>query len=232
VSRVDSEKVAKRGYRSRLRDERAADTRERIVTAARELFVNQGYDAATVAAIAERAGVAEPTVYATFRSKQAIMAALMARTEREAQLPAWLDKISKEPDPASKLDLFAAWSRTLFTISHDLASAVLRGGPFAELLDEGERHRRQAIDDLIAVLNAAGALRHDLPRRQVADRAWILTGPEVYLLATACGWPPTRYQRWLAELLRDQLLQPEPGSTPVSNPVPSRRDNAIPTPRH
>jgi AcrR family transcriptional regulator len=213
---VDSEKVAKRGYRSRLRAERAADTRERIITAARELFASHGFEAATVAAIAESAGVAEPTVYATFGSKRAIMAALLARTELDAQAPAWFEKISNEPDPATKLDLFAAWSRTIFTTSQDLAVAVHRGAAFAELREEAEHHRRQAIDDLIATLDAAGALRHDLPVKQAADRAWILTGPELYLLATTCGWTPSRYQRWLAELLRDQLLHFEPGNKTIS----------------
>jgi AcrR family transcriptional regulator len=218
---VDSEKVVKRSYRSHLRAERAADTRERITTAARELFTSHGFEAATIAAIAERAGVAEPTVYATFGSKRAIMAALLARTELDAQAPAWSEKISNEPDPAAKLDLFAAWSRTIFTTSQDLSVAVHRGAAFAELREEAEHRRRQAIDDLIATLDAAGALRDDLPVKQAADRAWILTGPELYLLATTCGWTPSHYQRWLAELLRDQLLQP--GSKPISKrPRPSR----------
>ncbi len=85
---------------------------------------------------------------------------------------AWFEKISTEPDPGGKLELFAAWSRALFTGSHDLVTAV---------------HRRRAIDDLIAALHAARTLRDDLTAAQAADRAWILTGPELYLLATTCG---------------------------------------------
>ena len=91
----------KRSYRSRLRDERSEDTRERIVTAARQLFAAHGVDGTTVAAIASQAGVAEPTVYATFGSKREIMAALLARTEQEARAGTWAGQIAAEPDRKS-----------------------------------------------------------------------------------------------------------------------------------
>ena len=198
----------KRSYRSRLRDERAEDTRERIVTAARQLFATHGVDGATVAAIASQAGVAEPTVYATFGSKREIMAALLARTEQEARAGVWAGQIATEPDPARKVRLFAGWSRELFTSSHDVVAAAHRGPATAELASEGDRRRRQAIEALVAAVAAAGALRPGLTARQATDRAWILTGPEVYLLAAACGWTAKNYQDWLAALLCEQILKP------------------------
>jgi AcrR family transcriptional regulator len=197
----------KRGYRSRLRDERAEDTRERIVTAARQLFAAHGVDGATVAAIASQAGVAEPTVYATFGSKREIMAALLARTEHEANAGTWAGQIATEPDPARKVGLFARWSRELFTSSHDVIAAAHRGPATAELASEGDRRRREAIEALVAALASAGALRPGLTTRQAADRAWILTGPEVYLLAATCGWTAQDYQDWLAALLCEQILK-------------------------
>lgn len=200
--------TAKRSYRSQLREERAKDTRERIVTAARSLFADRGVDRATVAAIARQAGVAEPTVYAAFGSKRQIMAALLARTEREARAGAWARQIAADPDPARKVGLFAGWSRELFTTSHDVVAAVHRGPATAELAGEGDRRRRQAIEALVAAAAAAGALRAGLTAAQAADRAWILTGPEVYLLAAACGWTAGDYQDWLAGLLCEQILQP------------------------
>jgi AcrR family transcriptional regulator len=201
----------KRAYRSRLRDERAEDTRERIVTAARQLFATRGVDGATVAAIARQAGVAEPTVYATFGSKREIMAALLARTEQEAHADAWAGQIAAEPDPARKVGLFARWSRELFTASQDVVTAVHRGPAIAELASEGDRRRREAIEALVAAVAAAGVLKPGLTARQAADQAWILTGPEVYLLAAACGWTAGNYQDWLAALLREQLLAPATG---------------------
>lgn len=199
---------AKRGYRSRLRAERAQDTRERIVTAARELFAARGVEGTTVAAIAAQAGVAEPTVYAAFGSKRDIMAALLARTEQQARGPAWAGQIAAEPHPSGKLALFAAWSRELFETSHDLIAAAHRSPAVTELAGEGDRRRRQAVESLVAALAEAGALRPGLTREQAADRAWILTGPEIYLLAAACGWSPQDYQHWLADLLTAQTLTP------------------------
>lgn len=200
--------TGKRSYRSRLRDERAGDTRERIVTAARELFAARGVEGATVAAIARQAGVAEPTVYAVFGSKREIMAALLARTEQEAGAGAWAGQIAAEPDPAAKVALFARWSRELFTLSHDVVAAAHRGPATAELASEGDRRRREAIEALVAAVAAAGALKPGLTVRQATDRAWIITGPEVYLLAAACGWSAETYQDWLATLLVGQILAP------------------------
>ena len=61
----------------------------------------------------------------------------------------------------------------------------------------------------MTTLEASGALRAGLSRGQAADRAWILTGVELYLAATdGCGWPDTAYAEWLAELLISQLLAP------------------------
>jgi AcrR family transcriptional regulator len=200
--------TTRRGYRSRLRAERAEDTRERIVTSARALFAARGVEGATVAAIAAQAGVAEPTVYATFGSKREIMAALLARTEQQARGPAWARRIAAQQDPGGKLALFAAWSRELFETSHDLIAAIHRGPAVTELAGEGDRHRRQAAEALAAGLAATGALREGLTEQRGADLAWILTGPEIYLLAAACGWTPHDYQDWLAGLLAAQLLNP------------------------
>jgi AcrR family transcriptional regulator len=209
----------KRAYRSRLRDERAEDTRERIVTAARQLFATRGVDGATVGAIARQAGVAEPTVYAAFGSKREIMAALLARTEQEAHAGAWAGQIAAEPDPAAKVGLFARWSRELFTTSQDVVTAVHRGPALAELASGGDHHRREAVEALVAAVDAAGLLRPALTARQAADRAWILTGPEVYLLAAACGWTAESYQDWLGALLREQLLAPATGDGPARDPA-------------
>ncbi|MEE6311521.1 TetR family transcriptional regulator, partial [Plantactinospora veratri] len=51
-----------RTYRSELRDRQAAETRRRVVEAAIEVFGQHGYQAATFAQIARRAGVSVETV--------------------------------------------------------------------------------------------------------------------------------------------------------------------------
>src|SRR5258706_4828882 len=62
-------------YRTTERTEaRRAETRERIVTSARELIAEGGYVAAQIAAVADRAGVAVGTVYRHFPSKSDLFA--------------------------------------------------------------------------------------------------------------------------------------------------------------
>src|SRR6478735_7304277 len=52
-----------RPYRSPLRDSQVAATRRRVLDAARDLFVEQGYTTTTVAEIAATAEVSAQTIY-------------------------------------------------------------------------------------------------------------------------------------------------------------------------
>jgi AcrR family transcriptional regulator len=70
----------------------AAGTRERLLTAARELIEEGGYGAASVLAIADRAGVAAGTLYRHFASKEELFVevfrSVCAREERAMQAAA------------------------------------------------------------------------------------------------------------------------------------------------
>ncbi len=52
----------------------------------------------------------------------------------------------------------------------------------------------------------AGALRRGLSEYEAVERAWVLTGAELYLLAVSTGWSDDHYEEWLADLLVDQPL--------------------------
>src|SRR5918997_1821855 len=60
---------AKRRYDARSRQNQARETRDRVLTVARRLFVEHGYAGTSVALIAAEAGVSAPTVFAGFTSK-------------------------------------------------------------------------------------------------------------------------------------------------------------------
>ena len=59
---------------STYRQEQARATRDRIAAAARALFAVDGYRMTSMAAIAQKAGVAERTVYTSFGAKREIQA--------------------------------------------------------------------------------------------------------------------------------------------------------------
>jgi len=62
---------------------KALETQARIFEAALELFRERGYEAATMRAIAERAGVALGNAYYYFRSKEHLIQAIYGRTHDE-----------------------------------------------------------------------------------------------------------------------------------------------------
>lgn len=82
--------------------ERGRRTRAAILKAASEVFVELGWNGTSMAAIAERAGVAIGTVYQYFRSKEEVISAIVA----EWALRALAD--IKTWDPSEGLDGLAA----------------------------------------------------------------------------------------------------------------------------
>src|SRR5262245_21846184 len=57
--------------------ERSRQTRRRILQAAQDLFIEQGYGATTLQGIADRAGVAVQTIYFTFGNKPSLLKELV-----------------------------------------------------------------------------------------------------------------------------------------------------------
>jgi AcrR family transcriptional regulator len=74
-----------------LRQVQKAATRERVLAAARELFIAVGYGAATIRQIANLAGVSVGSVFTSFASKGEILSQVME--ERLARLYAELDAV-------------------------------------------------------------------------------------------------------------------------------------------
>jgi AcrR family transcriptional regulator len=93
------------------------DTRERLLTAAYELFAHQGVQAVGVDAIIERSGVARQTMYRHFGSKQDLVLAFLARRE-EVWTYGWLaaEVRRRSDDPRERLltifEVFDEWFRT------------------------------------------------------------------------------------------------------------------------
>jgi AcrR family transcriptional regulator len=95
----------------------AGDARQRLLTAAYELFARQGVQAVGVDAIIERSGVARQTMYRHFRSKQELVLAFLARRE-ELWTYGWLaaEVRRRTDDPRERLlaifDVFDEWFRS------------------------------------------------------------------------------------------------------------------------
>src|SRR6188768_2846225 len=78
-------------------------TREQVLEAARETFVDRGYEGATLAAIASKVGVSPAALLRHARNKRDLFVACM-RPEKDDMLPlGFLEPLSGDEDPASVL---------------------------------------------------------------------------------------------------------------------------------
>lgn len=78
-----------------------AETRQRILDAAREMFVRRGYEATTMRAVAERIEYTPTAIYHHFRNKEALLAELCAMDFRA--LAAAFRRIGRIEDPIERL---------------------------------------------------------------------------------------------------------------------------------
>ncbi len=88
------------------------------------------------------------------------------------------------------------------------AKMAARSNPdVAAVAERGDRARREGTSQLAGVLASKGALREGLDPRDVAERLWLLTSAEQYLLAVdGLGWSSARYEQWLGDLVEAELL--------------------------
>ena len=82
-------------------------TRARIVDAARDLFVEQGYARTTIADIARAADVAPQTVYWAFGSKAGLVREIRDAWFASARTSERMGQVLAIDDPVARLDAFA-----------------------------------------------------------------------------------------------------------------------------
>jgi AcrR family transcriptional regulator len=214
-----------RRYRSPLRDEQARRTRRAILTAASELFLERGYAATTMDAVAERAGVATDTVYHVVRSKRRLLKEVLDVTiggdDRDVPM---LDRerpqqMRRETDQRRQLAMFARGIaeqlERVRPMDDILRSAAAVDAEAATLrADLQLRQRREAMTGLAGWVAANGPLRDGMPVDDAAATIWTLTSPEVHaLLRDGWGWSAERYAGWLHDTLERTLLPDDrPGS--------------------
>jgi AcrR family transcriptional regulator len=209
--------VKRRRYDARSRQERSAQTRRRILDAARELILEHGYRATTVAAVAAAAGVNVDTVYHLAGRKHQVLRELIEEaisgTDHPvvAQQRGYVVAMRAEPDPAGKLRIYATAVRhiqermaPLFLALRDASSTE----PEAQAVwrEIGER-RAANMRLLVADVAAAGGLRPGLSADDAADTVWTLNSSELFVLLTGeRGWSAAHFESWLADTLCRLLL--------------------------
>jgi AcrR family transcriptional regulator len=205
-------KTKKRPYQSLVRERQADDTRRRIVEAARRLLQTEGYDGMTIEAIARRAEVSAPSVYAIFKSKTGLLIALLDQSMFGADYEEVVRQTLSATDPETRLRRAAAVSRQIRSAQSAAFDLMRSAGVVApelgKLEQQREHMRYEKEEGMITFLRDTGALRSGLSHTTARDIFWMLTGGDVYrMLVRERGWSPQKYQNWLADTLVRSLLR-------------------------
>ncbi|TDQ05555.1 TetR/AcrR family transcriptional regulator [Labedaea rhizosphaerae] len=202
-----SDVKGKRPYRSTLREAGARQTRQAIVAAASELFLDQGYTATSLSGIATRAGVARPTPHAVFGSKSAILRAVVdqALAGDDEPIPVadrpWFQPVWQATD---QLGVFTAYAKVCTLIGARAARIFDTVRQAADDSAETAQLWQQVQDNRLAGARMVCRRAADLgPLACELDRAvdviWVLNDPCLYGdLVHRRQWSEAAYTAWLA----------------------------------
>ena len=210
--------AVKRDYRSELRATQAQETRRSIVAAATRLFVEDGYGATTIDAVADAAGVSRKTVFTAVGGKLDLLKLAadwavagdddsVALSDRAA-----IRRLMGHTDPRGMLKRLAG----LF-VEIDMRVGPLYGAmevaagmdPAArELVEESQRRRLDDARKVVRRLRDLDALTTQVTHQEAVDLIWLAMDPALFdRLVRARRWTTRRFEEWLADALCRQLLR-------------------------
>jgi AcrR family transcriptional regulator len=216
---VNAQAKVKRAYGSKLRTGQASATRLALLQAAGRLFAEQGYVATSIEQIAEAAGVSRATVFTSVGGKPALLKAAydvaLVGDDEPVAMPDRPDALRSkaEPDPYRFLAMYAA----ILTGVHGRIARIheaIRGAAGADpeartVWETIQSERAVGAQHVVELVQQKGRLRPGLDRQEAIDVVWTLIEAGHYLqLVHQRGWTPERFQDWLTDTLRAQLLDP------------------------
>lgn len=149
----------------RLTREEAARRAERVVEVAANMFLERGFDGTSMEAVAEKAGIAKPTLYAWYRDKAELFTAVLRRLIEHFVAP--LDRRQHDlegTDAETALTeigrhvIAVAWSPGALAVSR-----IIKGERFPEI--ERLAHEEGWV---AAVKGVARVLTHYVERKEIS----------------------------------------------------------------
>ena len=207
----------RRRYDSSRRQEQARDNRWAVLQTARQLFLEHGFAATTMPAIASAAGVSVQTVYNAFGNKPRLAKAVfdVAIAGDDEPVPmlqrASLGRVRDAPDARTRLRLYGEFLAEVAP-RHVPVQLVIRDAaasdPEARVVwAELQAERLKGMTMFARDLHDDGHLRPGVSANEARDVLWTCNSAELFqLLVLERGWPPERYGRWVAEVLISALI--------------------------
>jgi len=188
---------------------RGEETRQTIVQKADEIFYRQGFEATSFADIADAVGISRGNFYHHFRTKDAILDAVidMRREHTRSMLVEWEDSTT---DPAERVNCFV---RILIT---NQARIMLHGCPVGTLCTELAKLQHPALHRAKHIFALFGdwlerqfrALGHDEP--EARDRALRVLAFSQGVATLAAAFRDETYVRREVDRMCDLIRQQAP----------------------
>lgn len=201
------------------RAQKARQTRQRMLDAARELFVARGYGATTLQEVADQAGVAVQTIYFTFGNKRSLLKELVDAAIAGDDAPVatmqrqwFLDALNADTAEAH-LHEHVAGTRAVLErfapITTMVATAAATDPDVAQLWPQDTDPRFTVQSTAATSLMDKPGARTDTSAEHAADVLYAVLSPELYLLFVRDrGWTPEQWQHWAYTTLHAQLCLP------------------------
>jgi AcrR family transcriptional regulator len=216
-----SERSVARVYRSNRREAQARRTRQRVLAAARVVFLARGYAGATMRAIATEAGVSVPTVEALFGTKARVLKAAIDVSIAGDDEPVpvlgrpWTDAARGAGTADGFLAIAAGVIAPAQVRAAGLVLAVFEGSStdpeLAQLVAQMVDQRATTAEWLVDGVTRTARLRPGCSRQEAIDTVWVLMDPAVFdRLTRQRGWTVEQYEAWLARSIGRLLIADTP----------------------
>jgi AcrR family transcriptional regulator len=196
----------------RLRAEQVALTERRILDAGTRLFVERGYVATSLRAVAELAGVAPRTVYVRFGTKPRLLDRCIGTSIAGDRLAG--TRFTRSYEIALTAPTLEARIRALADVSRgvmDRSAALLAVGSQAAAIEPeiaameraGLRDAHNHLRTFAERLAADGMVPPGLNTDGLPDTLWALAGPRTMVsFVSDRGWNSDHFADWLTSTLR------------------------------
>ena len=211
--------AVKREYRSDLRATQARETRRSIVAAATRLFVEDGYGATTIDAVADAAGVSRKTVFTAVGGKLDLLKLALdwavAGDDEAVALSdrAAIRRLMDHTDPRGVLKGLAGFRPLRSTRASRRCTAPWRllpgwTPPHGTSSRSSQRRRLDDARKVVRRLRDLDALTAGMTYQEAVDLVWLAMDPALFdRLVRARRWTTRRFEEWLADSLCRQLLR-------------------------
>jgi AcrR family transcriptional regulator len=214
---MNSQSGKKSPYQSRLRAEQAEATCQLVLDTATRLFVERGYAATSIDAIAETAGVGRSTVFTAAGGKPWLLKTAYDRAVvgDDEQVPLADRPAARQlfemTDPAQIVAEYAGIlseaAQRVSAIHEVVRSAAGLDPEVRQLWTDIREQRLTGAQTIVALLKKRRGLRKGLSVDVARDVVWVFNDPGLHhTLVGERGWSQDRYRSWLTDTLSQQLI--------------------------